>query len=137
AMLERGWSSEHAVAYRQDGEGTSMMTEDQAEVIAFLSSPATHGVEHVETIETHASIVFLAGQRAWKLKRAVWYDYLDFSTVARRQAMCSAEVSINKRTAPQLYRGVVAVTRTDAGGLAIGGSGTPVDWLVSMNRFDQ
>jgi uncharacterized protein len=84
-----------------------MVTEDQTEVVAFLSSRSTHGGAPVERIETHASIVFLAGTRAWKLKRAVRYDYLDFSTGERRRAMCDAEVQINRRTAPDLYRGVV------------------------------
>jgi hypothetical protein len=114
-----------------------MITEDQSEVVAFLASPSTHGGAAVERIDTHASIVFLAGTRAWKLKRAVRYDYLDFSTVERRRAMCEAEVQINRRTAPAVYRSAVAVTRQPDGSLALGGSGTPVDWLVEMDRFDQ
>jgi uncharacterized protein len=114
-----------------------MMTEDQSEVLAFLASPSTHDGEAVERIETHASIVFLAGPRAFKLKRAVCYDYLDFSTQARRRAMCEAEVRINRRTAPELYRGVVPVTREADGSLALGGGGTPVEWLIEMRRFDQ
>ena len=88
-----------------------MITEDQSSVVTFLSSPATHAGAAVERIETHASIVFLAGERAWKLKRAVRYAYLDYSTADRRRAMCEAEVRINRRTAPALYRGVTAVTR--------------------------
>jgi aminoglycoside phosphotransferase family enzyme/predicted kinase len=114
-----------------------MVTEDQSDVVAFLSSPATHGGAAVERIETHASIVFLAGARALKLKRAVRYDYLDFSTPDRRRAMCEAEVRINRRTAPGLYQGVIAVTREADGGLALDGAGAPVDWLVAMARFDQ
>ena len=114
-----------------------MITEDQSEIVAFLSSPSTHAGAAVERIETHASVVFLAGERAWKLKRAVRYDYLDFSTAERRKAMCDAEVRINRRTAPALYRGVVAVTRERDGSLALGGPGVPVDWLVEMARFDQ
>jgi uncharacterized protein len=114
-----------------------MITEDQSEVVTFLTSPATHGGSPVERIETHASVVFLAGIRAWKLKRAVLYDYLDFSTIERRKAMCEAEVRLNRRTAPTLYRGAVAVTRQPDGSLSLGGSGTPVDWLVEMVRFDQ
>lgn len=114
-----------------------MITEDQASVVAFLSSPITHGGAAVERIDTHASIVFLAGQRAWKLKRAVRYDYLDYSTADQRRTMCEAEVRINRRTAPALYRGVTAITRHADGSLAIGGSGTAVDWLVEMTRFDQ
>ena len=114
-----------------------MITEDQSEVVAFLSAPSTHGGTSVERVETHISIVFLAGDRAWKLKRAVRYTYLDFSTVARRQAMCEAEMRINRRTAPALYCRVVAVTRRNDGALEIGGPGPAVDWLVEMVRFDQ
>jgi aminoglycoside phosphotransferase family enzyme/predicted kinase len=91
----------------------------------------------VERAETHASVVFLAGQRAYKLKRAVRFDYLDFSTAARRHELCEAEVRLNRRTAPTLYRGVVSVTRRAGGELALGGDGEPIDWLVEMNRFDQ
>ena len=64
---------------------TSMITEDQTPVIDFLAAPSTHGGATVERIDTHASIVFLAGARAYKLKRAVRFDYLDFSTSERRR----------------------------------------------------
>jgi aminoglycoside phosphotransferase family enzyme/predicted kinase len=114
-----------------------MVIQDQSATIDFLASPRLHGGDPVERIDTHAAIVFLAGDRAWKLKRAVRYDYLDFSTVERRRAACEAEVRINHHAAPTLYRGVVAVTREVDGSLALGGLGTPVDWLVEMNRFDQ
>src|SRR5688500_4072845 len=114
-----------------------MITEDQTATIAWLAAPASHGGASVERIDTHASIVFVAGTRAWKLKRAVRYDYLDFSTAERRKAMCEAEVRVNRRTAPAIYRGVTPVTRARDGGLALGGSGTPVDWVVEMTRFDQ
>lgn len=114
-----------------------MITEDQTAVIDFLAAPSTHGAASVERIETHASIVFLAGERAYKLKRAVLFDYLDFSTADKRRALCEAEVQLNRRMAPSLYRGVVAVTRQEDGSYALGGKGTVVDWLVEMNRFPQ
>lgn len=114
-----------------------MAVTDQRDVVAFLGSPATHDGAAVERLETHASFVFLAGTRAWKLKRAVRYDYLDFSTVERRRAMCEAEVRINQRAAPSLYRGVVPITRDVTGTLVLGGTGTPVDWVIEMARFDQ
>ena len=114
-----------------------MVTEDQSEVVAFLESPATHGGQAVERVDTHASVVFLAGDRALKLKRAVRYDYLDFSSVSRRKAMCQAELRLNRRTAPAIYRGVVPVTRDGNGTLALGGHGEPVDWVLEMRRFDQ
>ena len=112
-----------------------MITEDQAEVIEFLASPSTHGGSSVERIDTHASVVFLAADLAYKLKRAVRFDYLDFSTSALRRACCEAEVRLNRRTAPMIYRGVVAVTREADGAFALDGKGSPVDWVVEMNRF--
>ena len=114
-----------------------MITEDQADVIEFLAAPSTHGTATVERIDTHSAIVFLAGERAYKLKRAVRFDYLDFSTSERRRAMCDAEVRLNRRTAPDIYRGVVPITREPGGALALGGSGPPIDWVVEMNRFPQ
>jgi uncharacterized protein len=76
--------------------------EDQSEVVAFLSDPGSYGgdVERVEIVETHASLVFLAGERACKLKRAVAYPYLDFSTVARRRAACRARPNSTSSCAP-------------------------------------
>ena len=114
-----------------------MITEDQSAIIEFLASPSTHDGAPVERIETHASVVFLAGTRAYKLKRAVLFDYLDFSTSERRRFLCEAEVRLNRRTAPTLYRRVVAVTREQDGAYALAGAGPPVDWVVEMNRFPQ
>lgn len=114
-----------------------MVTEDQNAVIDFLASPTTHGGVRVERIDTHASIVFLAGPRAFKLKRAVRYDYLDFSTADRRRRCCDAELQLNQRAAPTLYRRVLPVTRGDDGLLSLDGIGVPVDWVIEMNRFDQ
>ena len=121
---------------RPAGEHMSI-TEDQTGVIELLGAPATHGGAPVERIETHISIVFLAGSRAWKLKRAVRLDYIDSSTSDRRKTLCEKEVQLNRRTATSLYLGVVAVTREADGSLTLGGSGTPIDWVVEMNRFDQ
>lgn len=114
-----------------------MLIEDQTEVIEFLAAAAAHGATAVDRIDTHSAVIFLADERAYKLKRAVRFDYLDFSTAERRRAMCEAEVRLNRRIAPGIYRGVVAVTREADGTLALGGSGAPVDWVVEMNRFPQ
>jgi aminoglycoside phosphotransferase family enzyme/predicted kinase len=110
---------------------------DQADVIQLLSDPATHGGSTVERIDTHSSIVFLVGTRALKLKRAVKYDYLDFSTPALRRHFCDAEMRINSRLAPALYRRVLPVTRAENGALVLGGDGPPVDWVIEMTRFEQ
>jgi len=114
-----------------------MIEEAQRETVAFLSDPNTHGGAQVETITTHASIVFLAGDRVLKLKRAVKYSYLDFSTVDLRRKFCEAELALNRRTAPQLYRAVQSVTREPDGRLALDGKGEAVDWVVVMQRFPQ
>ena len=109
----------------------------QAEVFAFLADPATHCGAAVKRIDTHAASVFLAGNRALKIKRAVRFAFLDYSTLDKRQAACEAEIEVNRRFAPQLYRGVVAITRDSGGRLALGGDGTPVEWAVEMARFDE
>jgi aminoglycoside phosphotransferase family enzyme/predicted kinase len=114
-----------------------MITEDQTAIVEFLTSPATHGGVTVDRVDTHASCIFLAGPRAYKLKRAVRFDYLDFSTSERRRLFCEAELRLNQRTAPSIYRRVVAVTREADGSLALNGSGVTIEWLVEMNRFPQ
>jgi aminoglycoside phosphotransferase family enzyme/predicted kinase len=116
-----------------------MMIDDQSEVIDCLTTPATYGaaVSAVERIDTHGSTVFLAGPHAYKLKRAVRYDYMDFSSAERRRMLCEAELALNRRTAPRLYLDVVPVTREADGRVALGGAGTPLDWVLRMHRFDQ
>jgi aminoglycoside phosphotransferase family enzyme/predicted kinase len=115
---------------------TNDPSDPQEEVIAFLSRGTTFGVSKVDVIETHASIVFLAGDLAYKLKKNLRYSYLDYSSVALRRAACEAEFAINGRLAPHLYRGVQPVTRENDR-LALGGAGEPIDWLLIMRRFDQ
>ena len=116
-----------------------MIVGDQSGVVAFLSGrdayPGVRG--DVRRVETHASVVFLAGERAYKMKRAVRFDYMDYGTLERRRAFCEAEVTLNRRTAHDLYLGAVAVTRDAGGGLLLSGAGEPVEWLVEMRRFDE
>jgi aminoglycoside phosphotransferase family enzyme len=82
-------------------------------------------------------MVFLAGDRALKIKRAVSFPFLDFSTLGKRRAACEAEIKVNRAFAPAIYRGVVPITRDSAGRLAVGGKGQPVEWAVEMRRFDE
>ena len=118
-------------------ERPSFVVEDQSEVIAFLEgrlSPARR-------VDTHGAVVFLSGERAYKLKRAVKFPYMDFSTAGRRAAMCAAEIDINRQLAPEVYLGVAPVRRSRDGGLVLGEPGETgadaVDWLVVMRRFDE
>ena len=114
-----------------------MTADPQHDVIAFLSQPAAHGQPPgtpVATLRTHASIVFLCGDSALKLKQAVRYSYLDYSTPERRREACQAELKLNRRTAPELYRAVRPIARGADGRLAWD-DGEPVDWVVAMRRF--
>ena len=115
------------------------MSEDQREVIAFLRDPSSYGpgVDRVEVIETHASLVFIAGDRVFKLKRAVRYPYLDFSTADLRRRACEAELVLNRRTAPTLYEEVRGLFRRPGGAVSFAPNGEALDWVVVMRRFDQ
>jgi aminoglycoside phosphotransferase family enzyme/predicted kinase len=79
----------------------------------------------------------MAGDRAWKLKRAVRLPYADFSTPALRRACCERELARNRLTAPDHYLAVRRITRTPEGLLEFDGKGPLVDAVVEMLRFDQ
>lgn len=113
--------------------------QQQGDILALLSSPATYGggVDKVDRIDTHISSIFIAGDRAYKLKRAVRLPFLDFSTLEQRYQACQRELLVNRRTAPQLYIGLTAITREDDGRLVLGGEGQAEEWLLVMARFDQ
>lgn len=114
-----------------------MIAEDQGVTVAMLLDPATYGDNApVESIETHISRIFLVGERAFKLKRAVKLPYVDFSTPELRLAACQKEVEMNSRTAPSLYRGVRRITR-DGNHPVLDGPGELVDAVIEMVRFDQ
>ncbi|HEY4820985.1 MAG TPA: AAA family ATPase, partial [Xanthobacteraceae bacterium] len=109
----------------------------QADVFAFLGDPATHGGGEVKRIDTHAAAVFLTGSRAYKVKRAVRFPFLDYSTPEKRKAACEAELAVNQAFAPELYRRVVPITRAPDGRLALDGAGVPIEWALEMQRFDE
>lgn len=108
------------------------------EKVAFLSRPEIYPTPTtaVSRRETHMSWVFLADTKVYKLKKPVRFPYLDFSTLERREAACRAELALNRRLAPDVYEAVVPLVRSPRG-LAIGGSGQIVDWLVVMRRLDE
>ena len=112
---------------------------DQAAVLDFMASPKAYssGDFAVDRIETHASVVFLAETRAYKIKRAVKYPFLDFSTLKKRHRALLNELALNRRTAPQLYLEVIPITVGDKGEFLLGGQGEPKEWALVMRRFDQ
>lgn len=122
--------------------GECPVSDDQEPVIAFLSTPSAYGLHElsVDRHETHGAIVFLAGEFAYKLKRAIALPYFDYSSPERRRIMCETELRINRKLAPELYLGVLPIVRSADGALHIAQEVTPrdaVDWLVVMHRFPQ
>ena len=113
-----------------------MLVDEQIETIQFLERLLGER-SPVEVMTTHASMILLTEDRAYKLKRAVRFPYLDYSTAQQRHTACQAELSLNRRTAPEIYIGVHTITREADGQLALDGAGPLIDALVEMHRFDQ
>jgi aminoglycoside phosphotransferase family enzyme len=105
--------------------------------VAFLQRAASfpEGAERIEAIETHMSWVFLTERHAYKLKKPVRTDFLDYSSIAARGRHCEAEVGLNRRLAGNVYLGTVRLVANPAGALQLGGQGRLVDWLVKMRRL--
>src|SRR5258708_20847855 len=106
------------------------------EKVAFLSRATSYRppVRRVRRLETHMSWGFLAGEEVYKLKKPLRFPYLDFSTLARREAACRAELTLNRRLAPNVYQAVMPLLRSSHG-LAIGGPGEIVDSVGGMWRL--
>jgi aminoglycoside phosphotransferase family enzyme/predicted kinase len=111
---------------------------DQAKLLDFMGQRDAYdpAPAAVDRIETHASVVFLAGPLAYKVKKAVRYPFLDFSTLENREAALRNELRLNRRAAPELYLAVVPIT-ADREGFRLDGTGNPVEWALVMRRFPQ
>lgn len=109
----------------------------QAATVRFLSDPASYRLSQadLERFDTHAAIVVLAGADAYKIKRAVTYNYLDFSTLEKRRKAIEHEFEVNRVNAPDTYLGVVPIVRNPEGNLSFGGAGEVVEWALHMRRF--
>ncbi len=111
----------------------------QSEVIDFLMRPESYGLSanaKVQRFDTHISVVFLAGEYAYKLKRAIELPFVDFRDLSDREKYCRLELVVNKAGASDLYIDAVPVVSTPDG-LSLDGTGDVVDWLVKMHCFDQ
>jgi uncharacterized protein len=115
------------------------MAPSETEISAFLADPVSYPErpERVDVIETHAARVFLAGADAIKVKKHVRLPYLDFSTLALREAALARELELNRPAAPNLYLGLKRITRESGGGLAFDGTGETVEMALHMRRFAQ
>ena len=89
----------------------------------------------LELRQTHISWVYLSANEVWKVKKPVDFGFLDFTTVEKRRRMCEAELRLNRRLAPNVYRDIVSVRRDAAGQLRFDGDGELVDWAVHMKRL--
>lgn len=108
-----------------------------AALIAALSEPRAFSRAEgtpVQVVQTHASVVFLVEDDAYKLKKPVDLEFLDYSTVARRRHFCQVEVELNRRLAPDVYLGTLPIVQTPEGP-RVGGEGEVVDWVVHMRRL--
>jgi aminoglycoside phosphotransferase family enzyme/predicted kinase len=107
-------------------------------LIEALSAPSaySHDAETVEVHQTHISVIFLAGSFAYKIKKPVQLGFVDYSTLDRRRHFCEEEVRLNRRLAPEVYLGVVPVTR-EGDTVRMEGSGEPVEWAVKMARLPE
>lgn len=111
-------------------------------LIEALSSPEAfpEGVSEVEVCQTHISVVFLTERWAYKIKKPVELEFVDYSTLEKRRHYCDREVNLNRRLAPEVYRGVVPVVETESGLEVEPGdedAGEIVEWAVKMVRLPE
>lgn len=116
-----------------------MNAPSEEDIAAFLADPASYPTrpERVDMIETHAARVFLAGDEAIKVKKHVRLPYLDFTTLAQRQAALARELELNQPAAADIYLGLNNITRASDGHLAFDGTGETVEVALHMRRFAQ
>lgn len=114
--------------------------ESQGAIIAWLADPQTYGTEsQVERVDTHAAVVFLVGTRAYKMKRAVKFAYLDFSTPTLRRHFLTRELELNRTYAPQIYKCVSGIYRRRDGSFTFleEQGAEAIEWVLEMSRFDR
>jgi aminoglycoside phosphotransferase family enzyme/predicted kinase len=126
------------VSQSETASGDGMSLKMQALLIQSLQSEAVfdHPVDSIEVLETHISWVILAGDYAYKFKKAVNFGFLDFSTLEKRHFYCQEELRLNHRFAPLLYLDVVSITGSVAQPV-INGEGESLEFAVKMRRFPQ
>ncbi|MGO8905900.1 MAG: AAA family ATPase [Solirubrobacteraceae bacterium] len=122
---------------RTAGRASVAERRDERALLRALADPGTYqGRPQVVVHETHASWVFVAGDRAYKVKKPVALGFLDYSTLARRRRACHEEVRVNRYLAPGLYLGVRAIVKSGAGfQLAPDRAPGAVEYAVEMQSF--
>ncbi|MEM7592822.1 MAG: AAA family ATPase [Cyanobacteria bacterium P01_A01_bin.83] len=92
--------------------------------------------ENIELVQTHASLVFLTGDYAYKVKKSVDFGFLDYSTLAKRKHFIEAELRLNRQIAPELYLEILPIG-SDAQKLILGSSNNVVEYALKMRQFPQ
>jgi len=95
-----------------------------------------HPVDKIQLLETHISWVILTGSIAYKIKKPIKLEFLDFSSLERREFFCNEELRLNRRWAPELYLDVVPICGSFEKPV-VGGDGIPVEYAVKMLQFPQ
>jgi len=95
-----------------------------------------HPADRIELVETHISWVILSGDFAYKIKKPLVLDFLDFGSLEKRRRSCEEELRLNRPWAPEIYLGVVTITGPEDRP-HIGGDGEVLEYAVKMRRFDQ
>ena len=108
------------------------------QLIRALLQPSryAHPVPEVELVQTHISWVLLAGEFAYKIKKPLTLQFLDFGTLAKRRQYCEEELRLNQRFAPDLYLNIVSISGTPEDPL-LDGKGDAIEYAVKMRRFDE
>lgn len=115
-----------------------MIAESQADIITALSNPKNYAykVKSVEVRQSHIAILFLAGDKVYKLKRAVLYPEADLSTREKRRLACVHEMKRSAIYAPNLVEKIESVRRLSSGKIVIGGAeGEEIDTILVMKRI--
>jgi aminoglycoside phosphotransferase family enzyme/predicted kinase len=110
---------------------------DSGEIVRLMSEPSTYPDRpgSIQVMETHISWVFLTDRYAYKLKKPVRFDFVDFSQSELRHHACQDELRLNRRLAGDVYISVLPITIGHRGSLSLAGDGQPVDWVVKMRRL--
>ncbi|MBN1613210.1 MAG: AAA family ATPase [Deltaproteobacteria bacterium] len=109
------------------------------DLVEVMSKPSfyLHEPDRVDLIQTHISYIFIAGDRVYKVKKAVDFGFLDFTSLAKREHYCREELRLNRRLAPEMYLDVLEIREDSRGELHIDGEGHTVEYALEMKRLPQ
>jgi aminoglycoside phosphotransferase family enzyme len=111
----------------------------EKEKVEFLRNACSYPqpCSNVDVIETHMSWVFLTEESAYKLKKIVLYDYLDFRKIESRHFFCKEEIRLNQRLSNNVYQNLIPLCKDEDGNLNLTNEGIIIDWLVKMRRLSK